>query len=139
VESTETASVTIITFPPLQRNIVATNYENLQLTSFITGSPVFYSLQYSFSQNQSFIHQYACLPEYSSNCEKAGNSFIFNFTAPSPLQNDFSYEIVCAYVEQDMRDILHLQVLGKNNIVYVSFELYFQPMFGDNESIHRVL
>jgi len=117
VEATETASVTITTFPPLQRNIVATNYENLQLTSFIAGSPFFCIFQYSFSQSQSFISQDACLPEYSLNCEKAENSFIFNSTILSPLQNDFSYEIVCTYAEQthDTSDVLYLQVLGKKN------------------------
>ena len=82
----EAQQITITTSPVLSENVVATGYENLQLISTITGSPLFCSRRMN-GQTAIFYESNACLSKdsisddrYGGVCSKTENVVTFTFS-----------------------------------------------------------
>ena len=91
-------TILITTLPILPENIVATNYDNIQFTSTISGSPLACSWRLQSSDrttSDNFISGSECISQYSSVCEIKERSVSFNYTSNFPMLNDVSYLISC--------------------------------------------
>jgi len=111
----EAQQITIIPFPLLPENVVATNYVDLQLISSISGSPLYCDWA-TDSRTSVFYVEEACYGnesdvEFSSVCEQTENSITLTYTIRSPLFSEARFAVSCLF-SNTISEVVIIDVQG---------------------------
>ena len=113
-------NIAITAYPAFPRNVVAINYDNLQLVSLISIESDYKKCSWKINNNvsESFYATSTCRENveyiiYKTMCEKLPSLVTFNFTLLSPLQNNVFFQIQCKGGKQDNTKSIFISVQSK--------------------------
>ena len=126
--------ISISTHPLFPKNVVATNFTNLQLISSINHTSIITCWWYVSTDTSEFDYffMYGCLEHtrndiYRSTCEVADNFIKHNFTYLLPIRTTLYFEVSCSSAnDQYLWNYINLFSQGKKKTPTLESINYFQ-------------